>query len=267
MTLEDAIRKMTSKAADRVHLVDRGLLRPEMMADEAQARRFRGFSGLFYYHSNRHITNFPFRLSGAEAEQQKETVQARKVLWKADQARRLAENVKAAELYKQGLELWRGVLLRNPNFHRAERFSRVEEETYEFELEYLRLIAASDPLVRKKAAEEYAKEYQKTATAAAAIVPLGALPPTPLVVPQAIRDSYYAKIAEEHFSPFAGVIPAEALPPNDPRRGTPWIRSDIKDQVKLSQGVGVRPPLPPAVPPGGPVPLGPPKPPQIPPGG
>ena len=108
-------------------------------------------------------------------------------------------------------------------------------------------IAASDPLVRKKAAEEYAKEYQKTATAAAAIVPLGALPPTPLVVPQAIRDSYYAKIAEEHFSPFAGVIPAEALPPNDPRRGTPWIRSDIKDQVKLSQGVGVRPPLPPAV--------------------
>src|SRR5205823_1219499 len=171
---------------------------PEMMADEAQARRFRGFSGLFYYHSNRHITNFPFRLSGAEAEQQKETVQARKVLWKADQARRLAENVKAAELYKQGLELWRGVLLRNPNFHRAERFSRV---------------------------------------------------------------------AEEHFSPFAGVIPAEALPPNDPRRGTPWIRSDIKDQVKLSQGVGVRPPLPSAVPPGGPVPLGPPKPPQIPPGG
>ena len=33
LTLEEAIRKMTSKAADRVHLSDRGLLRPGMMAD------------------------------------------------------------------------------------------------------------------------------------------------------------------------------------------------------------------------------------------
>jgi N-acyl-D-amino-acid deacylase len=33
LTLEDAIRKMTSKAADRVHLSDRGVLRPGMMAD------------------------------------------------------------------------------------------------------------------------------------------------------------------------------------------------------------------------------------------
>src|SRR3954469_25150503 len=35
LTLEEAIRKMTSKAADRVHLHDRGLLRPGMMADIA----------------------------------------------------------------------------------------------------------------------------------------------------------------------------------------------------------------------------------------
>lgn len=33
LTLEEAIRKMTSKAADRVHLHDRGLLRPGMIAD------------------------------------------------------------------------------------------------------------------------------------------------------------------------------------------------------------------------------------------
>ncbi|HEX3645114.1 MAG TPA: D-aminoacylase [Vicinamibacterales bacterium] len=33
LTLEEAIRKMTSKAAGRVHLSDRGLLRPGMMAD------------------------------------------------------------------------------------------------------------------------------------------------------------------------------------------------------------------------------------------
>jgi N-acyl-D-amino-acid deacylase len=33
LTLEEAIRKMTSKAAARVHLTDRGVLRPGMMAD------------------------------------------------------------------------------------------------------------------------------------------------------------------------------------------------------------------------------------------
>jgi N-acyl-D-amino-acid deacylase len=33
LTLEEAIRKMTSKAADRVHLADRGILRPGMAAD------------------------------------------------------------------------------------------------------------------------------------------------------------------------------------------------------------------------------------------
>ena len=35
LTLEEAIRKMTSKAAARVHLADRGLLRPGMIADIA----------------------------------------------------------------------------------------------------------------------------------------------------------------------------------------------------------------------------------------
>src|SRR5262249_9470101 len=33
LTLEEAVRKMTSKAADRVHLNDRGILRPGLIAD------------------------------------------------------------------------------------------------------------------------------------------------------------------------------------------------------------------------------------------
>src|SRR5262249_38325993 len=33
LSLEEAVRKMTSKAAARVHLVDRGVLRPGMKAD------------------------------------------------------------------------------------------------------------------------------------------------------------------------------------------------------------------------------------------
>jgi len=33
LTLEEAVRKMTSKAAARLHVQDRGILRPGMMAD------------------------------------------------------------------------------------------------------------------------------------------------------------------------------------------------------------------------------------------
>ena len=41
LTLEEAIRKMTSKAAARVHLADRGVLRPGLAADITSSTRRR----------------------------------------------------------------------------------------------------------------------------------------------------------------------------------------------------------------------------------
>ena len=223
----------------------------EQLENDAFARRFRAQSALHYYQSNRGLTNFPFYIAVAEAEQKKPTVEARKMLWKADQARRLGSNVKAASLYKEGLELWRGVLVANPSFHRAERLQRIEEDTFEYELEYLRLIAIADPRVWQKAREEYAKEFEKLARA---VVPFGGIGPAPQTIPFAQRDLWYAATAEKFFSPFAGNITVNDVPPGDPRVDTPWIAGYVKEAILQKQGVNRAPTAPLPGGPGGPPP-------------
>ena len=213
----------------------------EQMANPAFARRYRALEALFYYNSNRGLTNFPYYVSIAEGEMQKGTVQARKTLWRADQARRLGNNVQAANLYQEGLEKqWRGVLVANPNFHRAERLQRIEEETFEYELEYLRLIATADPLnkVWPKAREEYQKAFLE---AAAVAIPFAALRTAPDSIPQSIRDRWYGETAEKFFSPFAGLITEKDVPPGDPRIGTPWVANHVKEAVLVRQGISKAP--------------------------
>jgi len=235
----------------------------EQRKDPAFARRYDAANALHYWSSNRGLTNFPFYYAFSEGEQQKETVEARKALWKADQTRRLGNSVQAVGLYQKGLALWRGVLVRNPNFHRGERLNKVEEDTYEYELDYLRLIANSDPqnVVWKKAREDYAADYMKTAKVAAAVVPFGAAAPAPTTIPQAIRDEWHFNAAEKHFSPFGGNITAEDVPPGDPRVGTPWVTAFVKESILVQQGIRKTPAAPPtAGPDGAPTPPPPPQP-------
>lgn len=226
--------------------------RPEQMANEAFARRYKALSALFYYHSNRSLTNFPFYLAMAEGEQQKETIEARKTLRKAEQERRVNNVIAAARLYKQGLNQWKDVLRKNPAFHRPERLSKVEEDTYEYELDYLRLIALRDPdgLVRKKALEEYRAEYERKSKIAAAIVPFGAPGQTPKEIPLALQDSWYMDTATKHFSIFGGNMTVQDVPANDPRIDTPWVLEYVKDTVRQRQGIATAPPSEP--PPGRP---------------
>ncbi|HEY3788821.1 MAG TPA: hypothetical protein VGL71_08205, partial [Urbifossiella sp.] len=211
----------------------------EQMANEAVARRYRATLALFSYQSNRSLTNFPFYLATAEAEQQKDTVEARKILWRAEQARRLGSNRDAARLYLRGFELWRRVLAKNPDFHRNDRLQSIEEQTYEYELAYLRLIAFNDPLdvVRKKAREEYAKEHERIAKTAAGAIPFGVPGPPPAAIPLALHDAWYSMTAEKFFSPFSGVISAQDVAPGDPRIGTPWISKSVKELTLQRQGV------------------------------
>lgn len=204
---------------------------PEQLADQKYARQYRATSALFFYHQNRSVTNFPFYLASAETEQKRETVQARKTLWQADQARRLGNKLEAIRLYEKGLEEWKQVLLKNPDFHRPERFDRVEEDTYEFELDYLRLIAQDDPRVRKMAAEDYAK----------AVLPVGALLPfvaAAPVIPEPARMDWNMQTAEKHFATFGGLVPVN---PPDNRAGTPWVRNEVKQTVLSRQGIVRKP--------------------------
>ncbi|MFO0805217.1 MAG: hypothetical protein U0791_19100 [Gemmataceae bacterium] len=218
-------------------------LSPDQRLNPKAVERHDALSALWLYNSNRSLTNFPFYYAMAEGEQQKQTVEARKILWRADQARRVGNHVQAAELYERGFQLWRGVLARNPKFHRPEQLNKIEEDTFTYELDYVRMLATADPKnqVWRLAKDEYAADYRR----AAAALPLGAFAPVPSEIPESLRDSRYAATAERHFSPFAGNIKPEEVDPGDPRVGTPWIPEYIKSTILQQQGIVAPPPPPP----------------------
>ncbi len=131
-------------------------LSPEQLADPVMRERYLAKIGLEFYGSNRSVTNFPYFLAAAQAEEKRATVTARKTLWKAERAAKSGiETELAIRLYKEGLDLWKQVLINNKDFHRPERSERTEEETFEYELAYMRLLVSDDERVRERANEVF----------------------------------------------------------------------------------------------------------------
>lgn len=200
---------------------------PDQQQDAAFMKRYRANSALYYYSSHRAVTNFPSFLSSAQAEAQANTVQARKTLWQAAQARQAANKLQAIALYRDGLARWKGVLADNPDYHRNDRTDKAEEESFEYELEYLQLIAQDAPEVRAKALEEYLKDYEKKVEKAVpGMVALAPMYRPPTIIPRELQDKWQADTAEKFFSPFDGFA----------RDGLPWVRSDVKDTVRSRTG-------------------------------
>ncbi len=143
-------------------------LPPDMTDEELEARgwtrqKLEAMQALVYYDQNRRITNFPFFLESSHAEMDPITVDARKRLWEADQARLSADNIRATQLYVEALARWREVLRTYPNFHRPDKSDRTEEETYEFDLALIKLLT-EDGSVRARA--------DRVAEASRALVPM-----------------------------------------------------------------------------------------------
>jgi hypothetical protein len=273
---------------------------PELLNSEW----YQAASALQYYQQNRSVTNFPYFLAAAEAEQLPATVQARKTLWQAEQARKLGKKTLATRLYLDGLNQWKAVLAANKAFHRPERSDRTDEQTYEYELAYLRMLVQDDERVREKANEVVAPcravipflpyPYMQTLrqTQLAENEKVLALPwylrritplpyPPPLTPEQRLANQVAARIrtifpsfeepfvneddppedipqwdkdareeikwfvAEKFFSPFAGVMDVD-----DDRKGGPWVRNEIKQSVRVAQGIQRRTPQPQEPPPG-----------------
>jgi hypothetical protein len=180
-------------------------------------------------------------------------VQARKTLWRAEQARKIGDPPQAIRLYKDGLEQWKQVLINTKDFHRPDRSDRTEEETFEYELAYMRLLVQDDVRVRQRANE--------VARATAAVVPHLAVPfppgagqsgPDPLwsnANREEIKWYVVENVAGADFSsPFVG-----SLAPD----GGPWVNEALKESVRVKQGVSRKPQAPaPSGPPPTPPPAG-----------
>jgi hypothetical protein len=212
------------------------------MNDPALRARFEGRIAMFFYPQNRHVTNFPFFLATTQVEAKPETVEARKVLWQAEQARKLSRNKQAIDLYKDGLKKWKAVLAKYPEFHRMERSERIEEETFTYELNYIRLLMLDDADVRREANERFTRLTADLKLAAAV---LGGLQPFPLAADWQ-RDPRQANLMEdvkwavaESKSPFYKLI-GEGEDDNvtdRERLGTPWIKPETKGLVRQNMGL------------------------------
>jgi len=211
---------------------------PDQLADENLRKRYMANNAIRYYHSNRSVTNFAYFLASAQAEEMPMTIQARKKLWQADQARKIGEPLKAIRLYKEGLDQWKQVLITKPSFHRLpppDHSDRVEEETFEYELAYQRLLVEHDERVRDRA--------NLIAHTANGVIPFLSVPfpkgdatqrsgPDPLwptVNREELKWFVVENVAGADFSsPFVRTLAPD---------GSPWVREDIKEAIRIRQGV------------------------------
>jgi hypothetical protein len=126
---------------------------PELPPEQAAAERAKYAMSLQFLDQNRRVTNFPYFLASATAESKRETIQARKTLWQAEQARKLGNKQLATRLFLDGLNQWKLVLAGDRNFHRPEGSDRIEEQTHEYEIAYLRMLVQDDQRIRDRANE------------------------------------------------------------------------------------------------------------------
>jgi hypothetical protein len=136
--------------------------------------------------------------------------------------------------------MWKEVLRNNRDFHRPGNSDRTDEETYVFELAYLRLLVQDDEQLRNQA---NAVAAAVTGTTRPLPFPLS-FTGTPLAVRDGIEQLKWY-LAETKFSPFSGPMDVD-----DDRKGGPWVRSEIKQNIRIQQGIEKAPAAP--APPGDP---------------
>jgi hypothetical protein len=167
--------------------------------------KIEAYNALVYFEQNRSGANFNYFLETANAEKADITVQARKLLWDADQSRTSGRNNLATEQYRMALAKWRQVLETYKDFHRPYNSEKNEEDTYEFELKLIGLLK-EDGVVRERA--------RKVQDIAGAI--LG-----PIVVRSA--EDYLQAVAEDEAvlqistESMKSIWPTQSLPPDNPR--------------------------------------------------
>ena len=98
---------------------------------------------LFWNRHYRSMTNYDDHLYQAEGERDPLTVHARKLLYQADRLRRFeAAPDEALEKFQEAWPLWIAACIRNPRFA---KIGSVQEDAYELEMKYLRLLQDQNP--------------------------------------------------------------------------------------------------------------------------
>jgi hypothetical protein len=113
-------------------------LRSEHDVDADMVASFQAHRQLYWYESNRRLSNFPHFFAQARTEVQPNAIAAHRLFFKAEQMRhayKLPADIIA--VYEEGLPLWKRVLEENDDFRHDKD---VQEETYKLQYEYLKLL-------------------------------------------------------------------------------------------------------------------------------
>jgi hypothetical protein len=98
---------------------------------------YKAFSQLHWYEHYRSMTNFPHFYFRSQVEQAKDTVDARRDFFLADQLRKSADPDQAIDKYRAAMKQWRAILLAHKDFRRD---SLIQEETYEAVIKYIEMV-------------------------------------------------------------------------------------------------------------------------------
>jgi len=115
---------------------ERTVLRPDQRVGEI-GESYKAHQILAWSDHYRRLTNYDEHLHEAEAESDLRAVEAKKLFFYANQLRRSGELPRALVHFEKAVPQWLNVLLQYPKFAAS---PNVQEETYEQELHYLRLL-------------------------------------------------------------------------------------------------------------------------------
>jgi hypothetical protein len=112
----------------------------ESAVDAEERASYRAHRQLYFYRVNREMSNYAHHYAVAEAEKDRETIQARKCFFHARRLNELAEPDRAIDEYERGFALWQKVLGRYPDFRND---SGVQDDICELQILYLDLVDSS----------------------------------------------------------------------------------------------------------------------------
>lgn len=190
--------------------------------DAEMKESFRAHRKIFFYRQNRQMSNYDHHLYRAEAEKDNDTVKARTLFYDANRLRKEAEPERAMTRYEQGLEQWIKVLKKYPKLREEHTLSTVQEDVYEYQVNYLDLVELhrASTLRPSLIVGDFLNQGSASLVAGLPMATIWALPPVPKPLPL----------------PLVG--PLDASAPD----GRPWVESAIADSVRTRMGKNEPPP-------------------------
>jgi hypothetical protein len=189
---------------------------------------FRAHRKLYFYRTNRQMSNFSHHLFRAEAEKDRDAIAARSLFYDAARLRKDAEAEQSMARYEQGFDAWKKVLTKYPNLRDDYTLSTVLEDVYEYEMHYLDLVDLHrGPMIRPALIiGGLLAEGASGDIAASPVATIWSLPPAPRPLPLPI------------------VGPLDQLAPD----GNPWVPAAIADTVRTRKNEQTAQPAPPPPP-------------------